>query len=475
MCRRVDQFFACGCQFQLKKKTQKWILRRCQDNCGTVTGKSFVFGPNTCDAHGGIPVSNHSPRNETITSTHPDKLTVGIEFEFFVAQEGSMLLQDDVSPDRWMLSTANAGLSPSDAVKRHIVALLEDTVPIYSAAAMGRSIEWLKKKMAKFQITSLTEFPEYSMWQITTDSSLRALRDEDPAGYIFSYTNMEIISCVLSEDGLAEIDRVYRKMRSSMRMHVNRTCGLHVHVGVGHLDLLQIKKLVTVLIAFEPFLFHLVAPGRKENQFCVPLTTKSIAFTNDNQEYDNQGNEAIVNLGRNDENDEMNVWIPTNGLSSAMRTTLRHIWNATTLAHIRNELKPLFAAQKSCAMLRGEQSGVDMDGNFRPGDPTIEFRHREASGDPVVDIRWVEMCVALVRCAQLSQGEFVDLISLAVNANVQLSSPPPAGAFAVLLGALGLDASVDFWQGVYQRYQDRLADPPAPAILSPLPIDSEEA
>lgn len=389
-----------------------------------------------------------------------------------------MLLQDDVSPERWMLSAANAGLSPSDAVKRHIVTLLEDTVPIYSAAVMGRSIPWLRKKMAAFHVTSLTEFPEYSMWQITTDSSVRALRDEDPAGYIFSYTNMEIISCVLSEDGLDEIDRVYRKMLSSMRMHVNRTCGLHVHVNVGHLDgHLEIKKLITVLIAFEPFLFHLVDPRRKDNQFCTPLTTKSIALTIDDGAYvyrGDEGNEESEPMGRNDENEEMDMWLPPNGVSSATRTILRHIWNATNHAHIRNEMNPLFAAQKPCAMLRGEQHCVDLDGNLRPSDMTLEFRHREASGDPVVDTRWVELCVALVRCAQLSQGEFVNLISIVSNANVQLSSPPAAGSFAVLLGALGLEASVDFWQGVYQRYQDRLANPPAPAILSPLSTNSEE-
>lgn len=386
-----------------------------------------------------------------------------------------MLLQDDVSPERWMLLKANAGTSPSEAAKRHIITLLENTVPIYASAVMGRSIGWLKKKMAHFNITSLTEFPEYAMWQITTDYSLRAIRDEDPDGYEFSYTNMEIISCVLSEDGLDEIDAVYRKMRASMRMHVNSTCGLHVHVSVGHLDFLGLKKLITILICFEPLLFHLVAPRRQKNQFCTPLTTKSIAFTNNDQAYDYQGDEEDGLLGRNQTNDEMNIWLPPRDLPSATRTALCHIWNATKLAHIRNEMKSFFAAHKSCAMLRGEQSGVDLDGNTRASDMTLEFRHREASGDPVVDTKWVELCVALVRCAQLPRGEFVNLISIAGNANVQLTLQPGADAFAVLLGALGLESSVDFWQGVYQRYQDKLANPSAPALLSPLPTISEEA
>lgn len=386
-----------------------------------------------------------------------------------------MLLQDDVLPERWLLLKANAGTSPSEAVKGHILTLLEDKVPIYPSVAMGRSIGWLRQKMASFNITSLTEFPEYAMWQITTDYSVRAVRDEDPAGYEFSYTNMEIISCVLSEDSLDEIDLVYRKMRASMRMHVNSTCGLHVHVGVGHLDLLGIKKLITVLISLEAFLFHLVAPRRKENHFCTPLTTKSIAFTDDSPAYDYQVDEENEPLGRNQTKDEMGMWLPPHGLSSATRTALRHIWNAKTLAHIRNEIKSLLAAHKSCAMLRGEQSSVNLDGNLRASDMTLEFRHREASGDPVVDTRWVELCVALVRCAQLPQGEFVNLISIASNANVQFTSQPSPDAFAVFLGALGLEASIDFWQGVYQRYQDRLANPPAPALLSPLPTVSEEA
>ncbi|KAJ4397772.1 hypothetical protein N0V93_002009 [Gnomoniopsis smithogilvyi] len=420
---------------------------------------------------------NSSGQIEPAGPVASEKLTVGIEFEFFIAHEleGGILQQDDVFPERWMLLQANQGYNPSEVVKRYIVRFLEDTVPIYSTHPLGRSMKYLKDKIAKFGIASLTDFPEYAMWQATTDLSLHPVRGEDPPGYDFTHNRMELISRVLAEDSLDEIELVYRRLRESMRVHVNSTCGLHVHVSVGHLSFLEIKKLVTVLCSFEPFLFHLVAPSRKYNAYCLPLTTTSRAYTDNTVGYEYQGDETIEKRGRDDENEEMDAWVPpSRGLSDVTRSAFRHIWNSTTVAHIRNELHhsqaPAFgSSQKPCAMLRGESSGIDIDGNSRPADMTLEFRHREATGDPVVDTRWLDLCVALVRSAQSSKDEFAELIRTAGNANVQLDSQPRPEAFAILLGALGLGAYVDFWQGTFQRYQDKLANPIEPAILPPLP------
>lgn len=471
MCTRHKKVFACGCQQLNKDGTQKWVLERCETNCRHIKNTGLKFGVMMCAAHE-VPF-NHHGQTQPATPAPPVKLTVGIEFEFFVAHEADTLQKDDVSPERWMLLKANQGFDPSEVVKRYIVTLLEPTVPIYSASNLGRSMKFLKNKIAKFGVKSLTEFPEYAMWQATTDSSLHPVRGEDPPGYDFTHNQMELISRALAEDHLDEIELVYRRMRESMRIHVNSTCGLHVHVSIGHLSLLEIKKLITALLVFEPFLFHLVAPQRKQNQFCLPLTTSSTAYLSNEVAYDFQGDEETEPRGRNDDNEEMNASLPSTGLSEASLTMFRHIWNSTTLNHVRNELRSSDSSdnnrQKSCALLRGEGSGVDFNGNSRPADMTLEFRHREATADPVLDRWWVELCVALVRCAQLSNGDFIELVRTATNAHVQLDSQPSPEAFVNLLGSLGLAAHVDFWQGVHKQYQDKLANPPSPVMLPPLP------
>lgn len=479
MCIRVIKLWACGCDALNDDNTQESVLERCELACGITKGTKYRFGPNLCAVHE-TPFYKYL-ETKAVGQVAPN-LTVGVEFEFLVAQQDgdTVLPEDDISPARWMVTKANKKSKwPSDDVKDYIVELLEGTVPIYSAKFVGRSVAWLKAKMAKFGITSLTEFPEYAMWQITQDSSLNSIPSEDPSGYNFKQTKMELVSRVLYEDNLGEVERVYRRMRESMRIHVNSSCGLHVHVGIPHLSLLEIKKLITLLVSLEPFLFHLVAPHRTENIYNCPLTVHSNAYADESDGYEYDGDEDVEPRARNEGNLEMNSWLPPTGLPSPTLRMFRRIWNSTTLDHIRNEMyvhdpSPR-EAMASCVLLRGDKSSEDSDGNRRSSDMTIEFRYREATGNPIVDSRWVMVCTAIVRCAQMPQTEFIQLIRTAEEANVKLGWEPSSRAFATLLGALGLEASVSFWQDTYRQYRDMLSNPPVPAILAPLPADSDEA
>lgn len=74
-------------------------------------------------------------------------------------------------------------VSPSDAVKRYVITLLGDPSPIYYSKLMGCSIDWLKNQMAYLNDTLLSEFPKHAIRQITTDFSLQAVQDKDPAGH----------------------------------------------------------------------------------------------------------------------------------------------------------------------------------------------------------------------------------------------------------------------------------------------------
>lgn len=409
-----------------------------------------------------------------------ERLTIGVELECIVLQQaaGAAIPDDLVAPGRWMVTDANkSGPWPVEGTQVHLAKLLQNTVPIIAMIRRGRSLEWLEAKMEKFNVTALTEFPEYAMWQITMDGSIQAVRGEDPPGYDqIARNQIEFVSRILYEDNFDEVELFYRALREKVRIHVNSSCGYHVHVGITHLSLLQVKKLITVLMSFETLLFHIVAPHRRKTTYCSPLTTLSKAASNNHEvAYEHFSDEDPTPLGRNDENEQMNTWLPSTGLSAETLMMFRHIWNATTMQHIRDELEPIDREDPyslrmvACAKVRGDGFVRNVDDCIASTDATLEFRHREATADPVIDRRWVELCVAIVRCAQLPQDEFIEVIRTAANANVQFDEMPSPEAFAALLGAVGLGTSVDFWRDLCQRYQDRLADPPAPTVLPPLP------
>lgn len=101
-------------------------------------------------------------------------------------------------------------------------------------------------------------------WNAQGDGSIRAPRGK---------RGVEIVSPILKgADGLAQIRQVCRTL-AAWRAKVNRSCGLHVHVGVGReTPATELDKLVACVANHEKALY--AASGtkaRERGQFCRPL------------------------------------------------------------------------------------------------------------------------------------------------------------------------------------------------------------
>lgn len=75
----------------------------------------------------------------------------------------------------------------------------------------------------------------YSAWTVDDDSSIRPYEDEDDMHNGLEHTSVELISRILpvSQEGFHEIRRVIDLVRGKFDVKVNKSTGLHVHVGNG--------------------------------------------------------------------------------------------------------------------------------------------------------------------------------------------------------------------------------------------------
>lgn len=92
-------------------------------------------------------------------------------------------------------------------------------------------------------------------WKIVTDSSVSGR----------GRTGIEVVSPILrGEDGLAEVTTVMNVLKAA-GCKVNRTCGLHVHIGVAHLGVEKVKNFCRNYIKFEDFFDFIQPESRRQN------------------------------------------------------------------------------------------------------------------------------------------------------------------------------------------------------------------
>jgi Putative amidoligase enzyme len=92
-------------------------------------------------------------------------------------------------------------------------------------------------------------------WKIVTDSSV-----SPPAGYV----GLEIVSPPLGEEGLAQIEIVGNTL-IAMGARVNKSCGLHVHIGARSLSIPAMKQLAWLYHDYEESIDSLLPPSRRGN------------------------------------------------------------------------------------------------------------------------------------------------------------------------------------------------------------------
>lgn len=99
-----------------------------------------------------------------------------------------------------------------------------------------------------------------SKWCVHDDGSLGTNGD--------NFTTVELSSPILyGEEGIAEM----RAMMDALRKlggKVNKTCGMHIHVGVEDLSLAERKRITTAFVRYEPFFDALVPLSRRNHSAC---------------------------------------------------------------------------------------------------------------------------------------------------------------------------------------------------------------
>ncbi|RAL63899.1 hypothetical protein DID88_003087 [Monilinia fructigena] len=254
---------------------------------------------------------------------------------------------------------------------------------------------------------NIPESESFTTWVIGTDSSVdffeeqRLEKNQDAF-----YCCLEIQTPVLKSGpgSLIEIHRMLAALQKHFNVLVNRTCGLHVHVGrgkegIGHLPLQQLMSTIWV---FETQISELLHKSRSSfHNHCSPL------YMNSNLGLRGfRGNILDIMLGTNSVNDVINIF---GGYQKSARISY----------NISNLIQP-FA---------------------NPVKRTIEFRQHQGCLDPETVLNWAGFLVELVAWAhKIDHQDFKIFLTKYINQKEGFSVED-------LFKEIGLRESVfEFWR-----------------------------
>ena len=181
--------------------------------------------------------------------------------------------------------------------------------------------------------------PERTKWKIVSDGSLSS--SGIPGG-----NGAEIVSPILTDITLEDqVNKVCATL-ASVGARVNRSCGLHVHIGARHLSLPAMKKLAELYAENEEVIDGLLPPSRRgsANAYLQP----------------------VKNLNRS------------------------RLQQATDVAGIANSISSRRYVK------------LNFQSYWRQG--TVEFRQHSGTIDPAKILRWVSLCAKLIAAAEREQS-----------------------------------------------------------------------
>lgn len=124
-------------------------------------------------------------------------------------------------------------------------------------------------------------------WKIVTDSSISA-----PNGFV----GLEIVSPPLTDEGLGQVETVCRTLIEN-GARVNKTCGLHVHIGARTLPLSTMKNLAWLYHDYEESIDGLMPVSRRANNAYYARSVKAMLNKEQLQDArDVQGIQRAINF-----------------------------------------------------------------------------------------------------------------------------------------------------------------------------------
>lgn len=191
-----------------------------------------------------------------------------------------------------------------------------------------------------------------SHWKVVTDASV-------PGG-------CEVVSPILSGyDGLRDLTVAMRALEAA-GARINRSCGLHVHVGIGDLNPKQIKGVVGRYLKLEPIIDAWMPQSRRGSgaMYCASNTQLGNHMNGEEQRYAVNQTLAALRFARDD---------------------VASIWAAATPGARASRYHKLNLASY-----------------WRQG--TIEFRQHSGTVDALKATNWVRFLLALVEKGAAAPG-----------------------------------------------------------------------
>lgn len=288
---------------------------------------------------------------------------------------------------------------------------------------------------------------------------------EDIDGY--EYEDIEVSSRILQESNFHEVEKVYSLIQNAIKTQVNSSCGLHYHIGIDHLSLESVKKLVTLLMVVEDKdLFQMVCAQHRSfpaNCWCQPVSKFSRAVLQRDSPFSGLVNHSLA------------AHLPQqHGISRELLPAIARIWHCSRLDEIDKQTRTStdgasansgFTSRGGFA-IRKSMLELNIEGDLVGTDPTIEFRYKESTGSAREDYHWLQLCLSLVRGAEWPRGQFRTALGVLSTANT----------LEGLLSGLGVGGDeVRWWSGIAKRHRDHPEPVKKTRFLKPENVSSSGA
>ncbi|KAK6833425.1 hypothetical protein PG995_013176 [Apiospora arundinis] len=375
--------------------------------------------------------------------------TLGFEFEFFPTAL-KQLTADQVQ--RAGLSSTISGHETIEQLKERYPGCLVVAAgtPYGKEVYIGQElVEYLRQQgfhandMDQQMIPRLPQDPElrqqrtpfvenvineqYHRWSITGDITVSHQGTFNPQGpnqdpYLISEmknsSGVEVISPAITDtpEAYQEVVNVLNKVKNLYFLHINETCGLHVHVAFGkhQITMAPLRKIASLLFTIDPFLVTLHPEYRAEDDISCPSIRKLSNVARGWRFAD-----AVRDLNRNrvGEDDEFTplYW-----------QSVHKAGGSLAYVPIPEAVEEIKACKKPEEIAWLLQCELRANYNFRAFldmlNPTIEFREHAMTGDAARVVAWGRFCVALVRYAAFDMSDD-DLEEIVMTCNDAETEP----------------------------------------------------
>ena len=203
-------------------------------------------------------------------------------------------------------------------------------------------------------------------WKVVSDGSVQNNEGDSRNCY-------ELVSPILSgEDGLRQL-RIVMETLTRMGAKVNRTCGLHVHVGAGDLSIEHFRRVARCFVVYEDF-FDAIMPASRRASSNMYVRSNRHSMSQTGRPYQDNYVEGSYD-------------------AKAARIALRKIDACDTIDEIIAAVNP--GANRNLARDGSARyHKLNMTAFWQHG--TIEFRQHSGTVDADKAVNWVKLLLAFV-------------------------------------------------------------------------------